>query len=168
MDQMNFNNHVINYDPIIFEDDRGYLKVISEDNDLGIAYKESSSKKGVFRGMHIQIPPYSQTKHIMLAKGKIIDYIIILDKDSPDFGKIFSREIDQSERIYVIPEYCAHGYYANEDSVLKYLCIGHYSEKNEISISGCEKESNDLIISDKDKKGIPMDKAIKLFKTITW
>lgn len=165
---MNFNNHVTNYDPIIFEDDRGYLKVISEDNELGVAYKESSSKEGVFRGMHIQIPPYSQTKHIMLAQGKIIDYIIILDKNSSDFGKTFSREINHSERIYNIPRYCAHGYYAKQDSILKYLCIGSYSEKNEISISEWGQENDDLIISDKDKQGISIDEAVKLFKTITW
>jgi dTDP-4-dehydrorhamnose 3,5-epimerase len=165
---MNFNNHVINYGPIIFEDERGYLKVISEDKKRGVAYKESLSKKGVFRGMHIQIPPFSQTKHIMLAQGRVIDYIIALDKNSPDFGKVFFREINHSERIYNIPEYCAHGYYAIEDSILRYLCIGQYSEKNEISISECTQGKKDLIISYKDRRGITMDDAVKLFKTITW
>lgn len=165
---MNFNKYISQYEPAIFKDQRGYLKVISEDNSLGVSYKESSSKKGVFRGMHIQIPPYSQVKHIMLKEGRIIDYLIVLDKNSTDFGKIFSQEINSSERIYTIPQFCAHGYYALKDSVLRYLCIGQYSEENEISIYECHQDKDNLIISDKDQQGISLKEAVESFKTITW
>ena len=165
---MTFNKYVSQHDPVIFKDERGYLKVIAEDHSLGVSYKESSSKKGVFRGMHIQIPPYSQVKHIMLKEGRIIDYVIVLDKNSIDFGKIFSQEINHSERIYTVPQYCAHGYYALKDSVLRYLCIGQYSEENEISISECHQDKDDLIISNKDRRGISLEEAVESFKTIRW
>ena len=165
---MNFSKHVSHYDPLIFKDKRGYLKVISEDNSLGIAYKESSSRKGVFRGMHIQMPPYSQVKHIMLLKGQIIDYVLVLDKDSSDYGKIFSKEIKSSERIFTIPQYCAHGYYALKDSVIRYLCIGKYSEENEVSIFEGFQDKDNLIISQKDQEGISLEEAVESFKTIEW
>ena len=55
---MSFKEHVFQYNPKLFKDDRGYLKVISEDNSLGVSYKESFSKKGyleacIYRHRHI-------------------------------------------------------------------------------------------------------------------
>lgn len=165
---MSFKEHVFQYNPKLFKDDRGYLKVISEDNSLGVSYKESFSKKGVFRGMHIQTPPYSQVKHIMIMQGKIIDYLIVLDRNSEHFGNIYSQEITCSDKIYKIPEYCAHGYYALQDSIIRYLCIGQYSEQNEISINECHHSKDNLIISKKDQDGISLKKAKELFKKISW
>ena len=151
---MSFKKHVNKYGPIEFNDSRGYLKVISEDNNLGISYKESFSKQGVFRGMHIQKPPYAQTKHIKVLQGLIVDYVIVLDKDNSDFGKIFSQEIEASENVYTIPKYCAHGFYASKDTILRYLCIGKYNEEHEISIKECYFDKEEAIISNKDKDGI--------------
>ena len=42
---MSFDKHISKYEPILFEDSRGYLKVISEDSNLGISYKESFSSQ---------------------------------------------------------------------------------------------------------------------------
>lgn len=165
---MSFDKHISKYEPILFEDSRGYLKVISEDSNLGISYKESFSKSGVFRGMHIQVPPYEQTKHICVLEGTIIDYVIILDKENQDFGKTFSQEIKASEKVYTIPKYCAHGFYAKEDTILRYLCIGKYSEVNEICIKECYVESDNLIISSKDKSGTRLENCINTFKEIDW
>tara|TARA_B110000003_G_scaffold238858_1_gene244666 strand:+ start:158 stop:655 length:498 start_codon:yes stop_codon:yes gene_type:complete len=165
---MTFKEHVCQYDPDLFKDDRGYLKVISEDKSLGMSYKESYSKKGVFRGMHIQTPPYSQVKHIMIMEGKIIDYLIVLDRKSEHFGEIFSQEIDHSNKIYKIPNYCAHGYYALQESVIRYMCIGQYSEENEISINECHHGLDNLIISKKDREGISLKKAKELFREVSW
>ena len=90
---MSFKKHVNKYGPVKYDDSRGYLKIISEDNNLGISYKESFSKLGVFRGMHIQKPPYAQTKHIRVLQGSIVDYVIVLDKDNPDFGNRFKKDL---------------------------------------------------------------------------
>ena len=165
---MSFKKHVNKYGPIEFNDSRGYLKVISEDNNLGISYKESFSKQGVFRGMHIQKPPYAQTKHIRVLQGSIVDYVIVLDKDDSDFGKIFSQEIEASENVYTIPKYCAHGFYASKDTILRYLCIGKYNEEHEISIKECYFDKEEAIISNKDKDGILLEECIDLFKNINW
>lgn len=165
---MTFENHVSKYCPISFDDSRGYLKVLSEDAELGMSYKESFSKKGVFRGMHIQGPPYLQTKHIRILQGSIIDYVIILDKQNKDFGKVFSKKIDSSEAVYSIPRYCAHGFYALEDTVLRYICIGTYSEKDEVCIKEHPKNLDDLIISNKDQNGITLKECIKSFDKTIW
>ena len=165
---MSFKKHVNKYGPVKYDDSRGYLKIISEDNNLGISYKESFSKLGVFRGMHIQKPPYAQTKHIRVLQGSIVDYVIVLDKDNPDFGKIFSQEIEASENVYTIPKYCAHGFYASKDTVLRYLCIGKYSEEHEICIKECYFDKEEAIISNKDKDGILLEECVELFININW
>jgi dTDP-4-dehydrorhamnose 3,5-epimerase len=165
---MSFNKYVTKYSPITFDDNRGYLKVISEDNDLGVSYKESFSKKGVFRGMHIQNPPYKQVKHIKVLSGSIIDYVIVLDKKSDDFGKTFSTKISASNDTYCIPSFCAHGFKAIEDTVLRYICIGKYSEDHEVCIKQKPDKISDLIVSKKDENGIPLDECLEFFYKIRW
>ena len=165
---MSFKKYITQYEPIKFEDSRGHLKVLSEDNQLGVSYKESFSKKGVFRGMHIQSPPYSQVKHIRVLQGSITDYVIILDRRNKDFGKTFSRNIDASESIFIIPHYCAHGFYANEETVLRYICIGHYSEEHEVCIKEHPNNLDELIISNKDKLGKPLIECIEDFSKLKW
>ena len=165
---MSFSKHVTKYGPITFDDSRGYLKVISEDVELGVSEKESVSKKGVFRGMHIQSPPHKQVKHIRILKGSIIDYVIILDKESEDFGKTFSTEIHASNDIFSIPSYCAHGFYAQEDTVLRYICIGKYSEDHEICIKQQPDKISGLIVSKKDENGISLNACLQSFNKIKW
>tara|TARA_B100000767_G_scaffold267011_2_gene285161 strand:+ start:1447 stop:1947 length:501 start_codon:yes stop_codon:yes gene_type:complete len=165
---MSFSKYVTKYSPIIFDDNRGYLKVISEDTDLGVSYKESFSKKGVFRGMHIQSPPYKQVKHIKVLSGSIIDYVIVLDKASDDFGKTFSTQIFASNDVYSIPSYCAHGFQAIEDTVLRYICIGKYSEDHEICIKQQPDKISDLIVSKKDENGTSLNECLQFFNKIKW
>ena len=163
-----FEEIVSNYEPQIFEDKRGYLKVISEDLVTGVSYKESFSLKNVYRGLHIQYPPFAQTKHIMVKSGCIIDYVMVLDPKSKNFGKIFNSKLSSSEMIYTIPKFCAHGYLALEDSVIRYLCLGKYSEKEEVSIRPFEWADDNLIYSVKDENGLTLEEAINVFSKIQW
>lgn len=163
-----FEEIVSNYEPQIFEDKRGYLKVISEDQVTGVSYKESFSLKNVYRGLHIQFPPHVQTKHIMVKSGCIIDYVMVLDPKRKDFGQIFNSELSSSEKIYTIPKFCAHGYLALEDSVIRYLCLGKYSEKEEVSINFNEGVDDNLIRSVKDENGLTLEEAVQLFSKIQW
>ena len=155
-----------NFSPKIFQDSRGSNNLIFE--DASICYKESHSKKNVFRGLHIQIPPNYQEKYISVSKGSVIDYILCLDHESEHYGQLKQFEITPDEGFFKIPKYCAHGYLALEDSVFSYICVGKYSEEDEITILMKEDFYLDKIVSDKDTKGISYDEAIEMFTKISW
>ena len=155
-----------NFSPKIFKDSRGSNNLIFE--DAGICYKESHSKKNVFRGLHIQIPPNYQEKYISVSKGSVIDYILCLDHESEHYGQLKQFEITPDEGFFKIPKYCAHGYLALEDSVFSYICVGKYSEEDEITILMKGDFYLDKIVSDKDTKGISYDEAIEMFTKISW
>ena len=165
---MNFDTHVCEYSKETYPDDRGHLSVLIEDKALGLSLKESFSKKNVFRGMHIQRPPFSQLKHIQVVSGIILDFILVLDVDSPDFGKTFTKRIEAGSSTYVIPRYCAHGFLALDQLVIRYLCMGKYSEVDELAIQGSLPEVGQIIFSEKDSLAIPTSKALDVFKTIKW
>ena len=84
-----------NFSPKIFKDSRGSNNLIFE--DASICYKESHSKKNVFRGLHIQIPPNYQEKYISVSKGSVIDYILCLDHESEHYGQLKQFEITPDE-----------------------------------------------------------------------
>jgi len=155
-----------NFSPKIFKDSRGSNNLIFE--DASICYKESHSKKNVFRGLHIQIPPNYQEKYISVSKGSVIDYILCLDHESEHYGQLKQFEITPDEGFFKIPKYCAHGYLALEDSVFSYICVGKYSEEDEITILMKGDFYLDKIVSDKDTKGISYDEAIEMFTKISW
>jgi dTDP-4-dehydrorhamnose 3,5-epimerase-like enzyme len=157
-----------NYTPIKYNDSRGANNIYFEDIDEGICYKSSFSKKNVFRGLHIQIPPEPQEKYISVSKGKVLDFVLCLNSKSNDFGKIKSFTITPEKGFYKIPKYCAHGYLAEVDSVFDYICVGKYAETNEITIVMEDNFYLDKIISKKDKKGMGIDEALNFFKNINW
>ena len=55
---------------------------------------------------------------------------------------------------------------ALEDSVFSYICVGKYSEEDEITILMKGDFYLDKIVSDKDTKGISYDEAIEMFTKI--
>ncbi len=132
-------------------DQRGSLEVLYETKD--VVLKRSFSKKGVFRGMHIQMPPYQQTKLIRVVEGRILDFIV--DMNSAD-NKVFWKEVASNDGWIKIASYMAHGFYAIEDTVFEYICDGGYSEASEQTFS-IRKFLDEVIglrnlnISDKDK-----------------
>ena len=96
----------------------------------------SISNKNVIRGMHFQIPPDDQNKLVILVKGRIIDVVVDLRKESKSFGKYFVIELNESKRqgIY-IGKGMAHGFISLEnDSILEYHTTTVYSEKNDKGI----------------------------------
>lgn len=150
-----------------FKDSRGQLTIKLEDEVHELSIKESFSRANTFRGMHIQVPPYDQTKFIKVLSGKIIDCIYVLDSEHPDFGKFFSYEIDSKENYIKIPSFCAHGFYAKEDTRLMYICAGNYSEDNEKAIKPI-KMFTGANFSNKDMNASDLNEELDFFKNIKW
>ena len=95
---MNFHRQIIPdiivIKPKIFLDNRGYFSEVFR-NDLlekELGYKinfiqenESKSTKGVLRGLHYQVPPYSQAKLVKVIEGRVLDVAVDMRKSSPFF-----------------------------------------------------------------------------------
>lgn len=126
--------------PLRIEDDRGYYmkrfeKRIYEENGIFFAPHEeaqSSSMKGVIRGMHFQIE-HPQAKLVRVAKGEIFDVAIDLRFGSPTFGKWQGFYLSgENEAMLYIPAGFAHGMMALEnDTLLCYASGDDYSPETD-------------------------------------
>ncbi len=138
------------------EDARGVLEILYETSKLVL--KRSFSKKGVFRGMHLQLPPHEQTKLIRIISGRVIDFIV---EPNSNENKIYWQEIDAASDWIKIDSKFAHGFYALEDTIFEYICDGAYDEEAEQSYSitdFLEKTMGikELILSEKDAQARPL------------
>lgn len=111
--------------PNVFKDDRGdFIKQFNNEifieNGLESDFKEnfySTSKKGVIRGIHFQIPPQEHTKLVFVSSGKILDVVIDLREDSKTFKKCFSIILDSNNNTCLyIPKGFGHGFLSLEDN----------------------------------------------------
>ncbi len=76
-----------------------------------------TTHKGSLRGMHYQLPPFSEIKLIRCIRGKVFDVIIDIREGSPTFLKHFSIELSEDNLLSLyIPEGFAHGFQTLEDN----------------------------------------------------
>ena len=100
-------------------DSRGYLretfiKKIIKWDELIFDYA-TTSKKNILRGFHFQTK-YKQAKFVSVLKGKILDYVIDLRKESKTFGKSYCIELSEKNcKSLYIPEGFAHAYFSFSD-----------------------------------------------------
>jgi len=153
--------------PDVFGDHRGwftesYSKI--KFDDLGIEYDfvqdnhSYSSKAGVLRGLHFQNNPKAQTKLIRCTKGKILDVVVDLRKNSSTFLKWYSVELsDENFLQLLIPKGFAHGFLTLTDDVeVQYKVDQYYSKEHDRSIRfddpsmGIDWGIDSPILSDKD------------------
>ena len=151
--------------PVVHNDNRGwfyefyrediYLSKIT-DNRF-VQENHSFSKKGVVRGLHLQLAPYEQAKVVSVMIGKIMDVVVDLRKDSATFGKVHYCLLDGTKHnMLVVPAGFAHGFAALEDSHFFYKCSNFYHRESETGIVwndpdiAIEWGVKDPIISEKD------------------
>ena len=90
-----------------------YSKKIFKHNRFIFEYC-TVSKKNSLRGFHYQ-NKYQQAKYVNVIKGKILDSVIDLRKNSKTFGKIFKIILSEKNCLSLyIHESFAHSYYSNE------------------------------------------------------
>lgn len=127
--------------PTVHGDDRGYFFESYHRQRLyeaGIPYdflqdNESKSQRHVLRGLHFQVPPYSQGKLIRVLNGKVLDIAVDIRKSSPFFGKSVSVILsgDNKQMLWIPPGF-AHGFLSLEDNtVFSYKCTSYYNRSAE-------------------------------------
>lgn len=153
--------------PKIYEDERGhFLESFREEvfKEQGIRHKFvqdniSASMKGTVRGLHYQIPPYSQAKLVMAIKGEILDVAVDMRTESPAFGQHFSAILnDRNRYMMLVPSGFAHGFSVlSEEATVTYKCDQYYHKKSERGIRWNDPalqidwRIESPIVSDKDK-----------------
>ncbi|HFU75198.1 MAG TPA: dTDP-4-dehydrorhamnose 3,5-epimerase [Arcobacter sp.] len=133
------------FQPKTFEDERGYFMetfrndFISQETGRHINFcqdNESKSKKGTIRGLHYQMPPYTQTKLVRVISGKVLDIAVDIRKGSKSFGKYIAVELDSTlkQQLY-IPRGFAHGFIVlSEEAIFSYKVDNYYNQKSERGI----------------------------------
>lgn len=96
----------------------------------------TSSKRGVIRGMHLQLPPHAHDKIVFCVFGRVFDVVLDLRVGSPAFGlaEVFELSGPMGHGLY-IPSGCAHGFCALEDdSVLTYKVTTGYAPESDAGV----------------------------------
>jgi dTDP-4-dehydrorhamnose 3,5-epimerase len=137
---------VILIKPLNFNDKRGYFSEVYRKDKLDYFLKKkinfcqenkSFSNKNVFRGLHYQKPPFAQSKLVTVLSGSIIDIILDIRINSPNFGKTLIIELDgKNNNQLFIPRGFAHGFVTLSDSAeISYKVDNFYSKEHEMSIN---------------------------------
>jgi len=67
--------------------------------------------KSSIRGMHYQLPPFSEIKLVRCIRGTVFDVIVDVRKDSATFLQWFGVELSaENKKMIYIPEGFAHGF----------------------------------------------------------
>ena len=105
--------------PTVFPDERGYFFEAynqAKFAENGIHYKfiqdnQSFSKRGVIRGLHLQINPFAQAKLVRVLEGEILDVAVDLRKNSPTYGQHVSVVLSaENKKQLMVPHGFAHGF----------------------------------------------------------
>ena len=167
-------------EPRVFGDDRGYffesfsLKHFEEkvSKTVFVQDNESKSKYGVLRGLHYQLPPYTQAKLVRVVKGRVLDVAVDIRRGSPTFGKYVAVELSEENKLqFFLPKGFAHGFAVlSEEAIFQYKCDEYYAPDYEGAICYDDPDLGidwklplkDIILSEKDKKHPRLRDAILL------
>ncbi len=162
-----------------FGDSRGYFMETYKQPDFeagGITCtfvqdNQSSSTKGVLRGLHFQIQ-HPQSKLVRVVRGEVFDVAVDLRPGSETYGKwegvVLSAE---NQRQFFIPRGFAHGFLVlSDEAEFCYKCDDVYHPNDEGGLmwndpdigiewphlqGETEFDSTQIVLSDKDKQHPP-------------
>ncbi|MBK9149989.1 MAG: dTDP-4-dehydrorhamnose 3,5-epimerase [Saprospiraceae bacterium] len=132
------------FEPKIHADERGYFFESFNASGLPDEYKniqfvqdnEAKSAFGVLRGLHYQLPPYSQLKLVRVVTGEVLDVIVDIRPGSKTYGKHLSVILnDIQKKQLLVPHGFAHGYVVlSEEAIFAYKCDNYYHPSSDAGI----------------------------------
>lgn len=151
-----------------YGDNRGYFMETYKETDFqaaGLNYSfvqdnQSSSRKGVLRGLHFQ-RNHPQAKLVRVLQGEVFDVAVDLRRDSETYGQWVGVLLSgENKRQFMIPRGFAHGFVVVSDyAEFAYKCDEVYHPEDEGGLIwndpdiGIEwPEVGEVILSEKDKK----------------
>lgn len=159
---------VVVVEPTAFGDDRGYfMETYNEQTfkEAGLDYKfvqdnQSSSLKGVLRGLHFQ-KTHPQAKLVRVLKGEVFDVAVDLRRNSKTYGEWVGVLLsEENKKQLMIPRGFAHGFVVvSEYAEFAYKCDDFYHPEDEGGILYADDDLGiewpdigEFILSEKDKK----------------
>ena len=150
-----------------YGDNRGYFMETYKESDFrdaGLNYdfvqdNQSSSRKGVLRGLHFQ-KTYPQAKLVRVLKGEVFDVAVDLRKGSDTYGQWVGAVLsEENKRQFMIPRGFAHGFVVMSDyAEFAYKCDELYHPEDEGGIMWNDPaigidwpDVGEIILSEKDK-----------------
>ena len=125
-------------------DARGYFtetynKRDMEEQGLNMVFvqdNQSSSVKGVLRGLHFQ-KEFPQGKLVRVVRGTVFDVAVDLRPGSKTYGKWYGEELsEENKKQFYIPEGFAHGFLVLSDlAEFCYKCTDFYHPGDEGGIA---------------------------------
>ena len=125
-----------------FGDSRGYFfesfnrNTFLEKTGVAVDFvqdNQSSSSKGVLRGLHFQHGEFAQAKLVRVLSGAVLDVAVDLRKDSKTFGQHVAVELTGESRTqFFVPRGFAHGFVVlSEQATFFYKCDNYYHKASE-------------------------------------
>ena len=159
---------VVIIEPKIFGDERGYFFESWSQKEFDekvrsikfVQDNESMSSYGVIRGLHLQKPPFTQSKLVRCVKGAVLDVAVDIRKGSPTFGQHVSVVLtEDNHRQLFVPHGFAHGFAVlSVMALFQYKCDNFYAPQAEGGISVLDDSlgidwlipADKMILSEKD------------------
>ena len=150
-----------------YSDDRGYFMetykredfIVGGIDSVFVQDNQSSSKKGVLRGLHFQ-HSYPQAKLVRVISGEVFDVAVDLRSGSKTYGKWEGVVLSaKNHRQFFIPRGFAHGFLVLTDTAeFCYKCDEIYHPDDEAGLLWSDPDIDiiwpvldcDFIMSDKD------------------
>lgn len=136
---------VVILEPKVFRDVRGYFFESFSQREFEekvrrinfVQDNESMSSYGVIRGLHFQIPPFTQSKLVRCVRGAVLDVAVDIRKGSPTYGKHVAVELtEDNHRQLFVPRGFAHGFAVlSEMAVFQYKCDNFYAPQADGGVS---------------------------------
>jgi len=162
-------------EPEVFHDDRGLFYESYNQNKFSeiigrqinfVQDNRSKSIKGVIRGLHYQLEPFSQAKLISVIKGEIFDVALDIRDQSKTRGQWIAKILSDKNRQQLwIPEGFAHGFLAlSDEAEVFYKTTKFYESNSERGINPFDKtigiewpKFKSYIVNDRDKNFPSLD-----------
>ena len=133
-----------------------------------------SEQKNIIRGLHFQLPPFSETKLVRCINGAVLDVFVDLRKDSPTFGMWDSIELSaENKKMMFIPRGFAHGFCTlTKISEVLYKVDNYYNPSYESGILWNDKlieikwPDNNPILSEKDLGNLQFNEFVNKYQAL--
>ena len=171
---------VVVVEPEKFGDERGYFMETYSEKEFekaGLNYKfvqdnQSSSRKGVLRGLHFQ-KTHPQAKLVRVLSGEVFDVAVDLRENSVTYGQWVGVLLSaENRKQLMIPRGFAHGFLVvSETAEFAYKCDDFYHPEDEGGVlydsAGIEwPEVGELTLSEKDLKHPKLSELDFKFKEV--
>ena len=155
-----------------YKDIRGNLKVTYNEKNINFTkfvFDYCTTTKGkIVRGFHFQYK-YQQAKYVSVIKGKILDCVIDLRKNSKTFGKSYKIILSDKNNLGLyIPEGFAHGFGGlDKENIIAYSCTNYRFKRGERGLLWNDKNLKinwgikKPILSAKDKDNLTLKEFLK-------